>query len=130
MQYKVHHYQARNIPKILMVRSPGPYIVLRRVSLTILDCQQLPSKYYGLLHISRQPRKFKSDRLSYLHSVIITQHSVDADNKRLGGFGDPSSTHPLSEVLGDMSNILNFEKSWLYRPITNQTQSFSNKTDI
>ena len=130
VQNKVHTYQARSIPQILMVRAPGPYILLRRIILNIWDCQQLPSKYCGLHHIPIKPRKFKSDRLSYLYSVIITQQRVDADNKLFGGFGDSPSTHPLSEVLGGVSNILNFEKSWQYCPITNHTHSFSRRMDL
>ena len=53
--------------------------------------------------------------------MIITQQRVDADIKRFYGLGDPPSTHPLSEVMGGVSNILNFEKSWQDHPITNQT---------
>ena len=121
VNYKVHTYQARSIPKILIVRAPGPYIVLRRISLTIWDCQWLQSKYCGLHHIPRKPRNFKADQLSYLYSVIITQQRVEAENKRFDGFGDPPSTHPLSEVLGGVSDILNFEKSWQDQPINNQT---------
>ena len=113
-----------------MVGSPGPYIFFKRMSLTIWDCQQLPSKYCGLNHIPRNPLKFKADRLSYLYSVIITQQRVDTDNKRFDGFGDPPSTHPLSEVLGGVSNILNFENSWQDCPINNNPHSFSNRTDI
>ena len=55
---------------------------------------------------------------------------MDSDNKWFDGFGDPLSTHPLSEVLGGVSNILNFEKSWQDIPITNQTHSFSNGMDL
>ena len=109
-----------------MVRSPGPYIFLRRISLTVCDCQQIPSKYCGLHHIPKNHRKFKADWLSYLYSVIITQQRVDAYNKRLDVFGDPPSTHPLSEVLGFVSDILNFENFWQDWPIANQTHSFSN----
>ena len=57
----------------------------------------------------------------YLYYVIINQQSVDADNKRFDGFGDPSSTHHLSEVRGDVSNILNFDNPWQDCPITSQT---------
>ena len=121
VHHKVHPYLASSIPKILMFRSPGTYIFLRRISLTICDCERLPSKYFGIHHISRNPRKFKVDRLSYLYSMIITQQSVDADNKRFDGFGDPPSPHLLSEVLGGVSNIINFENSWQDHPITNQT---------
>ena len=113
-----------------MVRAPGPYIVLRRISLTIWDFQRLSYKYCGLHHIPRKPRSLKAELLSYLYSVIITQQRADAENKRFDGFGDPPSTHPLSEVLGGVSNILNFYKSWQDRPITNQTHSFYNRTDI
>ena len=113
-----------------MVRAPGPYIVLRRISLTIWYCQRLPYKYCGLHHILIKPLKFNSDRLSYLYYVIITQQRVNADNELFDLFGDPPSTHPISEVLGSVSNILNFEKSWQYFPITNHTHSFSNITDI
>ena len=113
-----------------MVISPGPYIVLRRISLNIWDCKRLPSKYFGLHHIPINTRKFKTDRLSDLYYVIITQQRVDTDNKRLGGFGDPPSTHPLSEVLGGVSNIINFDKYWKDLPITNHTHSFSNRTDL
>ena len=130
VQHKVHPYQTRSIPKILMVRAVGPYISLKRIIPTIWDCQRLPSKYCGLHQIPRNPRKFKSDRLSYLYSVISTQQRVDTDNERFDGYGDPPSTNPLSEVLGGVSNILNFEKSWKDRPITNQTHSFSNRADI
>ena len=62
--------------------------------------------------------------------MIIPQQRVDAENTRFYGFGDPPYTQPLSEVLGGVSNILNFEKSWQYLPITNQTYSFSNRTDL
>ena len=113
-----------------MVRSPGPYIVLRSISLTIWYFQLLPSKYCELYHIPINPWKFKSDRLSYLYYVIITQQRVDADNKRFDGFGDPPSTHPLSDLIGGVSKILNSEKSWQDLPINNQTHSFSNRTDI
>ena len=113
-----------------MVRALGPYIILRRISLNIWDCQQLPSKYCGLHHIPINPRNFKADHLSYLYSVITTQQMVDADNKRFDGFSDPPSTHPLSEVLGGVSNIFNFEKYWQDCPITNQIHSFSNRTDL
>ena len=113
-----------------MFRYLGPYIVLKRISLTIWDYQQIPSTYCGLHQIPRNPRKFKADRLYHLYSVITTQQIVDADNKRFDGFGDPPYTHPLSEVLVGVSNILNFEKSWQDFPITNQTHSFSNGTDI
>ena len=113
-----------------MVRSPGPYIVLRRISLTIWDCQRLSSKYCRLHHIPKKPQTFKADHVSYLCSLIITQQRVDAYNKRFYGFGDPPSTHPLLEVIGGVSNILNFDKSWQYFPITNQTHSFSNRTDL
>ena len=44
---------------------------------------------------------------------------VDADNKRFDVFGDPPSTHPISEVLGSVYNILNVKKSWKDLPITN-----------
>ena len=87
--------------------------------MTIWDCQRLPSKYCGLHQITGKPQKCKSDRLSYLYSVIITQQRVDAENKRFDGFGDPPSTHPLSEVLVGVSNILTFEKAWQYHPLTN-----------
>ena len=130
VHHKVHPYQARNIPKILIVRSPGPYIVLRRISPTIWDCQRIPSKYCGLYHIPINPQYVKADRLSYLYYVIITQQRVDAYNKEFDGFGDPPSTHLLSEVLDGVSNILNSDKSWQDFPITNQTHSFSNRTDI
>ena len=46
---------------------------------------------------------------------------MDSDNNFFDGFGDPPFTHPLSEVLGGVSKILNFEKSWQYFPITNQS---------
>ena len=90
----------------------------------------LPYKYCGLHHIIRKPLKFKVDRLSYLYSVVITKQRVDADNKRFDGFGDTRSSHPLSEVLGGVSNILNVEDSRQDRPRTNQTHSFSNRTYI
>ena len=118
---KVYPYQARSIPKILMVRAPGPYILLIRRSPTIWDCHWIPPKYYGMHHIKRKPRNFKAYHLSYLYSVIITQQRVDAYNKRLDGFVDPPSTQPLLEVLGGVSNILNFEKYWRNLPITNHT---------
>ena len=86
--------------------------------------------YCGLHHIPKKSQKFKADRLSYLYSVIITQQRVGADNKRFDGFGCPPSTHPLSKLLGGVSNILNFENSWQYCPITSQTHSFSNRTDL
>ena len=127
---KLHPYQSRFIPNILMFRYPGPYIILRRISLTIWDCQRLPSKYYGMHHIPREPQKFKEDRLSYLYSVIVTQQRVDVDNKKNYGFVDPPSNHPLSEVLGGVSNVLNFDKSWQDRPITNNTYSFYNRMDL
>ena len=111
VHHKVNPYQASSIPKILIVRAPGPYIFLRRISLTIWDCQRLPSKYCGLHHIPRKPQHFNSDSFSYIYSVIITQQRVDADNKWFDVFGDPPSTHPLSEVLDGVSNILNLEKS-------------------
>ena len=113
-----------------MVRAPGPYILLIRISLTIWDYQQLQSKYYGLNHIPRSPQNFKADRLSYLYYVITTQESVDADNKRFDGYGDPPSTHLISEVLDDVSYILILEKSWQDCLRTNHTHSFSNITDI
>ena len=113
-----------------MARSPVPYIVLRGISLTILDCQWLSSKYCGLRHIPRNPRKFKADHLYYLYSLIISQQRMDAKNKRFDGFGDPLSTNPLSEVIGGVSKILNFEKSCQDRPITNQTHSYYNRMDI
>ena len=130
VHHKVHPYQARTITKILIFRSPGPYILLKRISLIIWDCQRLPSKYFGLHHILRNPRNFKADCLSYMYSVIITQQRMDADHKRFDGFGDPPSTHPLSGMLGGVSNILNFDHYWQDCPLTNQTHSFSNKTDI
>ena len=68
--------------------------------------------------------------LSYLYYVIINQQRVDTDNKRFYEFGDPPSTHPLSEVLGSVSNVLNFENSWQDHHITNQTHSFSNRKDL
>ena len=113
-----------------MVRSPGPYIVFIRISLNIWDFRRLQSKYCSLHHIPIKPPKFKADRLSYLYSVIITQQSVDTDNKRFDVFGYAPSTHPLSEVISGVSNILNFEKSWQHFSINNQTHSFSNRTDI
>ena len=119
VHHKVNPYQARFIPKIIIIRSPVTYIVLKSISLTIWDCQRLSSKYYEMKHIPRKPLKFKSDHLSYLYSVIITQQGVDTVNKRFGIFGDPPSTHLLSEVLGGVSKILNFEKYWQDRPITN-----------
>ena len=113
-----------------MVRSPGPYIVFIRISLNIWGFRRLQSKYCSLHHIPIKPPKFKADRLSYLYSVIITQQRLGADNKRFDGFGDPPSIHPLSEVLGGVSNILIFDKSWQYQPITNHNHSFSNITDL
>ena len=104
-----------------MFRSSGPYIVLTSIILTIWDCQRLLSKYCGLHHIPINPQKFKADLLSYLYFVIIKQQRVDAYNKHFDGFGDPPCTRPLSEMQGGVSNILNFEKSWQDRPITNQT---------
>ena len=113
-----------------MVRAPGPYILIIRISLTIWDCKWIPSKYCGLHHITRTPQKFKVDHFFYLYSVIITQKRWDEENKRFDGFGDPPSTHPLSEVLGGVSNILNFEIFLQDSPITNHTHSFSNITYI
>ena len=55
---------------------------------------------------------------------------MDTENKRFGGFGDPPSTHPISEVLGGVSNILNFEKYWQDYPITNHIHYFSNRADV
>ena len=72
----------------LLGRSPGPYIVLKRISLTIWYCHRLPSKYCGLHQIPRKPQNFKTERLSYLYSVIITQQRVDTNNKQFNGFGD------------------------------------------
>ena len=130
VHHKVHPYQASIIPKILIVRAPGPYIVLRRTSLTIWGCKRIPSKYCGMHHIPRNPLKFKADRLSYLYSVIVTQQSLYVDNKCFDRFGDTQSTHPLSKVIGGVSNILNFEKFWQDRPITNQSHSFYNRMDL
>ena len=130
VHHKVHSYQARSILKILMVRSPGPYIFIMMIRLTISGCRRLLSKYFGLHQIPRKPQKFKTYRLSCLYYVIMTQQSLDADNKGFDGFGDPPSTHPLSEVMGDVSNILNYEKSWQDFRINNQTHLFSNRTDL
>ena len=69
----------------------------------------------------KNPRKFKADHSSYLYYVIITLQRVDEENKLFDGFGDPPSTHPLSEMLGGVSNILNLENYWKDCLITNQT---------
>ena len=128
VHHKAHPYQSRSIPRILMVRDPGPYIFLIRISLTIWDCQRLLSKYCGLHNIPRNSQKFKAYCLSYLYYMITTEQTVLVKNKRFDGFGDPPSTHPLSNVLDGVSKIFNFEKSWQDLPITNQTHSFSNRT--
>ena len=120
VHHRVHPYKARSIPTILMVRSLGPYIVLKKISLTICNFQRIPYKYCLLHYIPIKPQEFKADHLSYLYYVIITQQRVDVYNKRFDRFGDPPSTNPLSEVLGSVPNILNFEKSWKDIPITNQ----------
>ena len=113
-----------------MIIADVPFVVLRRISLNICDFQRLPYKYCGLCHIPRKPQKFKADRLSYLYSVIITQQRMYTNNKLFDGFGYPPSTHPLSEVLGGVSNILSIQNSWQYCPITNHTHSLSNRTDL
>ena len=130
VHHKLNPYQSRIITKILMIRAPGPYIVLIKISRTIWDCQRLPSKYCGLHHIPITPLNFEAERLYCLYSMIITEQRVDAENKRFDVFGDTSPTHLLPEVLGGISNTINVEKYWQDLPITNQTHYFYNITDI
>ena len=54
---------------------------------------------------------------------------MEAENKTFDRFGDPPYTHSIPEVLGGVSNILNFKNYGQYRPITNKSHSFSNRTD-
>ena len=73
--------------------------------LTSWEYRRLPFVNLDPCDITAKPCKFKVDRLVYLLSVLMINQLVDIYDHLFVGFDGSLNTHPLSQALGNASNL-------------------------